>query len=53
VDDFIIDKICVQGIGLFVRIFASVLRGIQTGYLTHYLFFMVIGVVVMLLAQGK
>jgi NADH-quinone oxidoreductase subunit L len=53
VDDLIIDKICVQGLGLFVRIFASVLRSIQTGYLTHYLFFMVIGVVVMLLAQGK
>ena len=53
VDDLVLDKICVSGVGLFVRIFASILRGLQTGYLMHYVLFMVVGLVVMLLAQGK
>ncbi len=47
-DDWIIDKICVQGVGLFVRLFASFLRVIQSGYLTHYAFAMVVGLLAML-----
>jgi NADH-quinone oxidoreductase subunit L len=47
-DDWIIDKICVQGLGLFVRLLGSFLRVIQSGYLTHYAFAMVLGLFAML-----
>jgi len=52
IDEALIDKVLVQGSGLAVRIFASLLRSIQSGYLTHYVFFMMIGILVMLV-QGK
>ncbi len=47
-DDLIIDKICVQGSGLVVRLLGSFLRALQTGYLTHYLFAMLVGLLAML-----
>lgn len=45
----IIDDVFVNGSGKLVRFFARSSRRIQTGYLYHYAFAMVLGIVVMLL----
>ena len=44
----LIDGVFVNGSGRFIRWFAQVARGVQTGYLYHYAFSMIIGVAVFL-----
>lgn len=47
-DKLIIDKICVNGSGFVVRTASGFIRLIQTGYLYHYAFVMVVGLLVIL-----
>lgn len=44
----VIDGVCVNGSGRFVRWFASVARHMQTGYIYHYALAMVLGTLVFL-----
>ncbi|MGH8128385.1 MAG: NADH-quinone oxidoreductase subunit L, partial [Gammaproteobacteria bacterium] len=47
VDDGLIDGLVVNGSARTVRVGSSVLRHLQSGYLYHYAFAMVIGIAVM------
>ena len=47
-DILLIDKICVDGSALIVRLFGAVTRRLQTGLLYHYVFIMMLGLVVMM-----
>ena len=44
----VIDGVCVNGSGRFIQWFAKVTRLLQTGYIYHYAFAMVLGIAVML-----
>ena len=44
----IIDDFVVNGSARFARFVGSVIRPIQTGYLYHYAFFMIIGLMLIL-----
>jgi NADH-quinone oxidoreductase subunit L len=44
----LIDGVCVNGSGRFIRWFAQTARLLQTGYIYHYAFAMVLGIAVML-----
>ena len=47
-DILLIDRICVGGSALFVRLFGVVTRRLQTGFLYHYAFIMMLGLIVMM-----
>ena len=47
-DTLLIDRICVDGSALLVRLFGTVTRRLQTGLLYHYAFVMMVGLVVMM-----
>lgn len=49
VDIIVIDDIFVNGPGIFLRWFASVSRRLQTGYMYHYAFVMVAGLLLLLI----
>jgi NADH-quinone oxidoreductase subunit L len=48
VDDHVIDGAMVNGSARFVDLFASVLRRTQSGYLYHYAFAMILGLIALL-----
>jgi len=47
-DILLIDKICVDGSALLVRLFGVMMRRLQTGLLYHYAFVMMLGLIVMM-----